>query len=595
MVGGRLRAGASTAAASNELNALGPTLSREFPDPDGELRLRAAPLAAIPGNTGPVAGFTALMMGIVATVLLAACVNLTSVLIARATVRRREIGIRLAMGARAVHVLRQLLAEAFVLYGLGAVAGVALARALTVLLLALVPALPIPVDLALPLDGRVLVFAAIIALLAALGSSLAPAWDLAGTDVVPALRAVSGSQAHVTLRRLLVAGQMAFGTVLIVGAGLLIRALDRAVSVDPGFDPHGVETATLELVQGRGAAEVRVLARDLVARARSLPGVDATVASAAPFDDAIQRLAGLTVPGVPAPANRRGWDALSYSVDTAYFATLRIPLVSGRAFTAADRDGTQPVAIVSQSTARRFWPRGSAVGQSLHYPGETSAAGTSGIDRERTAIVVGVVSDVKLTSLAEDGSRLVVYLPLQQEPPSRLVLIVRGREGRPVGAPLTTLAAAAAPTLPPPLARRLEDRLAVSLVPQRIAATISGFSGIIGLLLASIGLYGLAAFVVAQRTREFGVRVALGARGADIARLVLREAVLPAATGSGVGVVLTALLSRLLGRLLFGVPPLDVVAFGAALLVLSTVTLLASAAPARRAAAVDPVEALRAE
>ena len=536
------------------------------------------------------------MMGVVATVLAAACVNLTSVLIARATVRRREIGIRLAMGARAAHVLRQLLAEALVMFGLGAVAGVALARALTVVLLALVPALPIPVDLALPLDGRVLAFAAIVALLAALGSSLAPAWDLAGTDVIPALRAIPGSPAHVTLRRLLVAGQIAFGTVLVVGAGLLVRALDRAVSVDPGFDPHGVETATMELPQGRGPAEVRVLARDLLERARRLPGVEATVASAAPFDDAIQRLAGLTVPGVPAPANRRGWDALSYSVDPAYFATLRIPLVSGRAFTASDRDGAQPVAIVSQSTARRFWPRGPAVGQSLHYQAGISAgAATSGIDRERTAIVVGVVSDVKLTSLAEDGSRLVVYLPLQQESPSRLTLIVRGRESRPVGAQLTTLAVAAAPTLPPPLARRLEDRLAVSLVPQRIAATISGFSGIIGLLLASIGLYGLAAFVVAQRTREFGVRVALGARRVDIARLVLQEAVLPAATGSGAGLVFAALVSRLLGRLLFGVPPLDAVAFGAALVVFSTVTLLAIAVPARRAATVDPVEALRAE
>jgi ABC-type antimicrobial peptide transport system permease subunit len=205
------------------------------------------------------------------------------------------------------------------------------------------------------------------------------------------------------------------------------------------------------------------------------------------------------------------------------------------------------------------------------------------------------VADVRFTSLADDGSRPLIYLPFDQQPATKLTVIVRGRGQQRLGPRLTAILSDAAPALAPAIARSMEDSVALSLAPQRLAAAVSTFVGLVGVALASIGLYGLASFLVAQRTREFGVRATLGARRADIVRMVVGDTTRLTAAGTATGLAIAALASRALGRLLFGISPLDAATFGAAALIFAVVTLVASAVPARRAATVDPVEALRTE
>jgi predicted permease len=586
LVGGRLRTGATAADANAELRVIGESLERLFPD-SGLSRLRAEPAAPIPGNLGPALGITAIMMALVSTLLLIACINLTSVLLARAAVRRREIGIRLALGASARQIVRQLLAETLLLFGLGAVAGLLVASALTRLLVRALPALPLPVDVTLAVDARVVLFTAAVALVAALASGLVPAWDAARIGVLPALRSEAArALPRLRLRHVLVASQLAFSTVLIVGAGLLVRALDRATAVDPGFDARRLETATLDLPAGRGDDAIRALATQVTSRLHQLSDVDiVSVASSAPFGDAIQRASNLTIPGAPAVGNERRLDALSNSVDSSYFSALRIPLLAGRLFTPADGSGAPQVAIVSAATARRFWPGRSALGQAVQYRANTPVK----------AVVVGVVADVRFTSLADDGSRPMIYVPFAQQPATKLTVIVRSRGERRLGSRLTAIVSDAAPALAPAVVRPMEDAVAISLTPQRLAAIVSTFVGMVGIALASIGLYGLASFLVAQRTREFGVRATLGARRIDIVRMVLRDTTRLTAIGTATGLTMAALATRALGRLLFGISPLDATTFGSAVLIFVGVTLVASAVPARRAAAIDPVDALRVE
>ncbi|MGB7218788.1 MAG: ABC transporter permease [Vicinamibacterales bacterium] len=587
VMGGRLKPGVSASQAAAELDLIGRTLEREYPDENRGKGLRLLASAPIPGNSGVVAGFLALLTAIVSLVLVIACANVAGVLLARATARRREIAVRLAIGAGRGRLVRQLLTETTMLFVLGGAGGLLMARGLTSFILSQLPALPVPVDVSLTLDGRVIAFTVGLSLVAALLSGLVPALQSSRAEVVSALKDdAQVPHGRSRLRHVFVVGQVALSIVLVVAAGLFVRALQRAGSIDPGFDPRGVEVASFDFsLAGYTNATGPIFARELVDRVRGLPGVrSASLTRVLPLAGSGLGLGPLTAPGgQPFSAD---WNI----VEAEYFETMRIQLVSGRDFSAGDRDGTQPVAIVGELAAGRFWPGQDAVGKYLQQP-----PGPPGTDTPaRTLLVVGVARDLKYRSLG-DIPRLFVYVPFQQRYDPFMSIVARTANGQRITSEIRALVASMNPNLPITAAQTLEDVAALGLAPQRIAASVSGSLGSVGLLLAAIGIYGVTAYAVTRRTREIGVRLALGASRADIVRMVLRQGMSLAAVGSVIGLLLAAGASRLLVALLFGVPPLDPVTFLGAAVLLAAVGLAACYLPARRATRIDPIEALRYE
>jgi predicted permease len=593
MVGGRLKPGVSRAQASAELTAIGRSLRRERPGKFSGIEWSVAFSSPLPAVLrGVAAAFIGLLMALVSIVLVIACANVAGVLLARATARRREIAVRVAIGAGRARLVRQLVTETLLLFAIGGAAGIVLARGMTSLLLAALPAFPVPVNLALPLDGRVLAFAACLSLAAALLSGIAPALHASRADVVSALKDESqGPSDRLRLRNAFVVAQVAFSILLIVAAGLLGRALGRVTAADQGFDARGVEIASVDLsMAGYTDATGRQLASELADRVRRLPGVEsATVADRLPGGplriEGTKRQRGEGAPVEP-PVATASWTL----VEPGYFKTLRIPIVSGRDFSAGDRLGTQPVAIVDESTARRLWPGEDAVGKYL------PAGGRASVRDATRKVVVGVARDVKEPGRQRDTAVLFLYAPLQQQFSPHLTILARTWHGERMAGPMRALVAAMNPNLPVLEAHSLEEQQTGPVVLQlRIAALVSGSVGLVGLLLASIGIYGVTAYAISRRTREIGIRMTLGAQRADVVRMVLRQGMSLVAIGAAIGLLLAAAAGRVLGRLLFGLPPLDPVTFGGATLLFAAIGLAACYVPIRRATRISPVEALRYE
>ena len=590
LMGGRLKRDSRLDQAAAELGVIGRDLRRVYPGRMGTRDLRVLPSSSVPGNRGTVAAFAVLLTALVSLVLLIACANVAGVLLARAAARRREMAVRLSIGASRARLVRQLLVETIVLFLLGGAAGVALARAMTSLLVARLPPLPFPVSVSLALDGRVLVFTLGLSLIAALAFGLAPALQASRPDPVAALKDESpGAAGRGRLRQAFVLAQVAASVALVVGAGLFTRALERAGSMDPGFDPHGIELVSLNLsMAGYSDATGPQFWRDLVDRVRELPGVqDATVARVLPGGFEGIGL-GLSPAGDHSGGVTDSFEPDGNIVEPGYFATLRIPLLEGRDFTTADRAGAQPVAIVGEAVARHFWPGENALGKFLSQPGN-----------RRTLLVVGVARDIKSTSLVDGLSESFVYLPLQQQYASHLTaqmtIAARTNPGQPVADAIRALVASMNPNLPIVTSRTLEDSVALGLVPQRVAASVAASLGLAGLLLAAIGIYGVTAFTVARRTRELGIRIALGAERRHVLRMVLRQCLGLIAGGCAVGLTLGAGAGHVLSGFLFGVPPLDPAVLGGAAASSVAVGLAACYGPVRRATRIDPISALRCE
>jgi predicted permease len=319
----------------------------------------------------------------------------------------------------------------------------------------------------------------------------------------------------------------------------------------------------------------------------------ASVAVVLPGGFETQRRA-VSVPGVTPPAGQRFFGVDWNIVEPGYFATLRIPLAAGRDFTAADRDGAEPVAIVAEATARQFWPGREAVGQHIvqQAVGPTGRPNPNGA---KPLLVVGVARDVKASSLIDGLSRSLVYVPLQQQYQPTVTIVARTTRGQRIADEIRSLVASADPNLPIVTSQTLEDAASIGLVPQRVVASVAGSLGLVGALLAAIGIYGVAAYAVTRRTREIGIRMALGAGRADVVAMVLRQGLWLAVTGSVIGLLLAAGASQALGGFLFGIPPLDPAAFGFAAVLFALVGLAACYVPARRATRIDPLTALRYE
>ena len=591
VMGARLKPGVTVGQAQAELANIGRALEQEFPDANRGRGLRVVASSPVPGDGTPVAAFMAVLMAIVMLVLAIACANVAGVLLARATTRRREIAVRLAIGAGRGRLIRQMLVESTLLFLIGGSGGLVLARLMTGALLSLLPAVPLPIDVTLALDGRAVVFTLTLSLVAAILSGLAPAFHASRAEVVGALKSdTQGGPERIWLRHAFVVSQVALSIVLVVGAALFARALQRASEIDPGFDPHGVELATLDLSLGGYTADTgRVFARELIRRVRETPGVQAAALSAVmPLGDRGIGLGGLAVPGVELRNGRRFFDVDWNVITPGYFATMKMALLTGRDFSDADREGTPSVVIVNETAARQWWPRQDALGKTLlQETGRPDAP-----DAVRTLTVVGVARDSKYRNLGEDP-RPFVYVPIQQQYMSRTVIAARSAHGQRLAGELRALLASMNPNLPIVQALTFDAYSQLGLLPQRIAASVAGSLGLVGVLLAAIGIYGVTAYMVSSRTREIGIRMALGAERASVVRMVLRQGLTLTMIGAAIGLAVAAAASRLLGSLLFGVGATDPLTFIGSTLLFFVVGAAACYVPARRATAIGAMDALR--
>jgi predicted permease len=577
---GRLRDGLSPAQAAAALEVV----ARQVPPEHANTTVTGVsvpPLTPIPAFArGPAIGFMGMLLATAGLVLLIAATNVAGMLLARASERRREVAIRMAIGAGRLRVIRQLVVESLVLFLAGGAAGVLLTTWLAALISAFEPPIPTRVALEFGVDLRVLAFACGVTLVTGLLAGLAPAAQTSRAVVLPGLREGSRAGTHRTrLRGAFVVVQLALSLLLVVAAGLFARTLQHALASDIGFNPDGVVVARINpAAHGYDGERARVLQHDLLERVRALPEVEAAgfaVWAAMGGNEWTSQIRSADGDGEPVAT------AIA-TIGNGYVETLQMPLVAGRTFGPADRPGATPVALVNQTLARQLWGEAMPLGRAIRMGKETFE-------------VAGVIGDGKYEMYTE-SQRAVLYLPFDQQPAGSATLHVRGRVE-----PAATLAAvrrelaALDPNMALEQAMPLSRLIGLTLFPQRVAALAMGTFGLVGLLLAAIGVYGLLAFHVTARTREIGIRLALGAPIAGVIGLVLRYSLRLVLAGTALGLFGAVALTRLLASLLYGLTPLDPVTFAAAPLLLLAVALLASYLPARRATRVDPTVALRAE
>jgi len=605
MLGGRLKPGVSRAQASAEIAAIGAALAREFPVkydflPPGlgptDLSFVWSAEAPSPIPSGLrviVAGFLTLLMSIVAVVLVIACANLAGVLLARGVVRRREIAVRTAIGAGRGRVVRQLLTETTLLFAIGGIAGLLLARVLTSVLVSLLPSFPLPVNVSVALDLRVVAFSLAISFVAALLCGVAPALHASKADVVSALKDDAPAPTdRLRLRNTFVVAQVAFSVVLVITAAILVRDVDRVTSIDRGFDSRQVDVASVNLsMAGYTAVTGSTFARQLIERVRAIPGVEAATLSDRQPDPGSMMMGGLTVPGVSPPQGQPYFYPNWNVVDSQYFATLRVPLLAGRDFTDADRAGAQPVAIIGETASKRFFPGKSAVGEVVHvHTGNLSVPGGA----STALVIVGVARDVQVDPRL--APRLNLYVPMQQKYVSGITILARTRGPASVADDIRAVVTSMNANLPVLIAQTLDSLGRGPVEAQlRVAATVAGSVGLIGLLLAAIGIYGVTAYTVARRTREIGIRLSLGAGRAAVVGMILRQGMTLVGGGLALGLVLSVGVGRVLAAQRFGVTAPGAATFAAATMLFVVVALIACYAPLRRAVRIGAMDALRCE
>ena len=590
---GRLKPGFDARQAEASLNLLALQLAKEYPDTNEGQSIRVVPPGFIlPDLRGAVVNFTWVLMGAVALVLLVTCTNLAGLMLARATDRRREIAIRLAMGANRWRLIRQLLTESVLLSVVGGIAGMLLAVWIIQLLLAFKPPIDFPLALDVTVDWRVLLFSLAVSIVAGAIFGLAPALQATKPGISQALRETSaqGGASRTRLRSVLVVAQIAISLVVLISAGLVVRTLLQLQTMNPGFEPQNALTMSFDLgLQGYDRQRGQQFYRQLSERVQALPGVkSAAVMSYIPLS-LNYNSRNIFVEGQPAERGENVPLAMNSSVGPRYFETMRTSLVHGREFTDQDQDGTELVAVVNETFVRRMM---TSINSSNEAIGKRVSFGTAGGPFMR---IVGVAQDGKYFNIAEDP-RPFIWTPMAQDYSSNGILTVR-TEGNPE--PLISAVrkevSALDPNLPLFDVKTLAEHMRFALFPARIAATVLGVFGFVALLLSAIGIYGITSYTVAQRTHEIGIRLALGAQLSDVLSLVLRHGLKLTIIGSALGLFGAYLATRAITSVLYGVSATDPLTFGLVSLLLIGVALLACYVPSRRATKVDPLIALRSE
>jgi predicted permease len=581
---GRLAPGVSIEGARERMRVVAKRHEQQFPDSQRGVGYDLRPVTGFEDSLrGAAVGFFSILATLAVLVLTVACVNVSGILLARATAREREFGVRLALGAGTGRLVQLQVAESLLLFLAGGAAGAFLTTLTTPLLERFRLPLPIPIVFDFSPGPRVLTLAVAASAAAGLLFGLVSALPGTRSAAMASLRsgAATDRPGAARLRSAFVTLQVAASVLLLVTAGLFLRTVRNAAAADPGFDPDGLLMTSFDLsMLGYDADRGRSFRDALVEKAGELPGVEsAAITGLVPLGPG-NRSGAVSLPGRTAPEEQVPVDFSD--VGEGYFAAMRIPIVRGRAFERRDAPGSLPAAIVNETLARRLWPDRDPIGQTLTHLDQTLA-------------VVGVAKNGKYRRVWEEP-RSYLYLAARQQGRLRYSLILRAKGSR------ETLSAALGreirrlePALPLSAVLSVREHMGFSVLPQRVGGAIAGVLGAVGLALASIGIAGLVAFSVSRRTREIGVRMALGATPGDVLGLEMQRGVRVAAAGVVLGAVAALVSARLIAGMLYGVTAMDPATFGAVLSVLALMTLAASWLPARRAARIPATEALRSE
>jgi predicted permease len=569
-------------------------LRTDFPNdypPEAKWSIEIQPLQdSLVGSVRPQ---LLVLMAAVVLVVLIASVNIANLLLARASGRQREMALRMALGAGRLRMVRQMLTESLVLSLIAGVAGVLTAKLSLSFILRFVPA-SVPRLAEVGVDRTVLLFALLISIFTGIIFGLAPAFQAMKADMTAAIREGAQGSGYSAktfrLRSALIVSELALAVVLMVGAGLLLRTFWGLLQENPGFNPSRVVTASFWLANPNDpktdvypdTAKRTSFIRDVIRRVAAIPGID-RAAMTSDLPGARPTTTAALVIEDRAADSLQGLTAEVIRVSPDYFTLMQCPLIRGRFFLESDETGKQDVVIIDETTARRYWSGIDPVGRRLRLGGNPSLPWIT---------VVGIVTDMKQDGLDTDGVPH-IFRPIYQQ--SGRAMSVAVRTSLPVSlleSQIRSEIQTVDPTLPVFNIRSMNDVMDVSLAPRRFSAELVGVFAAVAILLSSIGIYGLLAYMVGQRSREIGIRVALGAQPPDILKLILGKGLLLAGTGIAIGLILSAISARMIAGLLYGVHPIDVIVFVTVPLILLVVAFLATYIPARRATRVDPIIAL---
>ena len=593
---GRLKPGVSIAQASAEMNAISARLNHAYPD-NRSSKTQAKVLPEVDGRWEDLGGVFksagAIAMVIVGLILLIACANVANLMLARAAGRRKEIGIRLALGANRARLVRQLLTESVLLSIAGGGLGLLLAFWVTDLMEGFVPILEYNiVSNFFALDSRALVFTLIVSLGTGLVFGLAPAWHSSNPEVVPVLKgdpevAQRGKRRAFGLRNVLVVAQVALSLVVLVCGGLFIKSFRKAQTMDPGFDNrNGLIVSLSPTLIGYEDEQSRQFYRQVLERVSHIPGVEAvSYTRTLPLGDSSNSTGPVLREGETLAKGSAGRVIMTSIVSPGYFKTMQIPILEGRDFDHRDQPKTQRVIIVNQRMAETIWPGESAVGKRVFIGAES-----------RDAVeVVGVVKTGKYRALAEDPKPF-FYYSMDQLRPRPMAMVLRASvDPRSLVGAIRSEAQAIDRRVPLSGVKTMDDHRTYALWAPNMAASFSVAFAVVAILLSAVGLYSVMAYVVSQRTREVGIRMALGANRSDVMKMITRQGMRLAAVGVVIGLLMALALAQLLSSLLIGISGYDVTTFILVPTLLSAVALVACYLPARRATKVDPLIALRYE
>ena len=595
-VKGRLKPGTTAEQANANVAVIGRQLEAANPQTNEDRKMAAVPTEQVrllvPQAGGILSIGAAGLMTIVGLVLLIACANVAGMLLARASARRREISLRLAIGASRGRLIQQLVIEGALLGLLGAVAAVALAWALVQAIQGIQLPLPVNVAFDLRIDGRVLTFSIVLAAATGMLAGLLPAFKASAPSLIGDLRgeAPAGQigRRRFTLRDVLVVSQVASTAVLLVVAGLLLRSLGASQRADVGFDPRGLAAISLDTDMVRYSAErSAVFWREALTRVRALPGVQSAgfVSPSLPFGFNFSQSEMRPDSRVYAEG-QRAEIIENTMISPTYLDTLGVPIVDGRGIAETDVAGSPDVIVINETMARTFWPQESAVGHTVQVLNGSQT---------RTYRIVGVAANHKQHGVLERAAPFVYFADSQRPNPYKFLVARTSGAAQTLLLDMRRELLALEPGLVFMGNSTMEETMGLSLMPARAGAVLAVAFGGLGTLLAAIGLYGVIAFSVARRTREIGIRMALGARPAGVLSMVMTQGFVIVAAGLIVGSLLAAAAASALRGLLYGITPFDPIAWGMAVAAMVAASALANFVPARRAMRVDPMTALRIE